>query len=90
MDIKITKDNYGHLYAVDGIVAMFQFVYKADRDEWFFWLPGRNAYDPTIIKGKEFPLDYFTNACRCIHFLREDDGLDDVVNIINYRLVKQK
>ena len=51
MEIKITKDNYGHLYAVEGVVAMFQFGYQADRNEWLFWMPGR-AYDPTIIKGK--------------------------------------
>ena len=89
MEIKITKDNYGHLYAVEGVVAMFQFGYQADRNEWLFWMPGR-VYDPTIIKGKEFPLGYFTDACRAIHFLREDDGLDDVVNITNYKLVKQK
>ena len=90
MDIKITKDNYGRLFAVEGVVAMFQFGYQADRDEWLFWMPGRGAYDPTIIKGKDFPLEYFTNACRAVHFLREDGGLDEVVNIFNYKLVKRK
>lgn len=81
MEIKITKDSYGHMMATEGVISLFEFEYRAKTDAWYFWLPGR-AHDPHIVVGKKFPMDYFIDACRAVHFLRNNAGLDESVIMV--------
>ena len=86
MEIKITKDCYGHMAAVEDADILFEFEFRHDADSWYFWLPGR-LFDPCVIKGKKFPLEYFSNACRACHFLRKDGGIDVSLDIVGYKNV---
>ena len=69
MNIEITKDRYGCLYArrAETHETLFQFDYRTKHEAgpaWFFWL--RNSYSPHKLFGKkkDFPMDFFVNACR--------------------------
>lgn len=89
MEIKILKDCYGHMFALDGTVALFEFEFREDPGSWFFWMPGRSFY-PRIIPGKVFPMGYFLDACRAVNFIRKDIRLDEVVTVkgIEHTIVK--
>lgn len=80
MEINIKKDCYGHMMATEGAVLLFEFEFRNDSGAWFFWMPGRQ-FDPCVIPGKKFPKDYFFNACRAVHFIRKDTGIDESVTV---------
>lgn len=80
MEIKITKDTYGHMKAVEDGLNLFEFEFRHDDDAWYFWMPGRE-YAPCVIPGKKFPMNYFLDACRARHFLIHDDGIDEKVHV---------
>jgi len=73
MNIKIYKNKNGNLLATTGCVYLFQFAHRVvdgvtnEDGAWYFWLNG--DFDPTIIKGKEFPMEYFENSCRAKGFI---------------------
>ena len=87
MEIIIKKNQYGSLFAhtkKDG-APLFQFEYRTPKlggPGWYFWLRGN--YDPDIFKGtrKNFPMDFFTRACRAKSFIRFGFGIDDTVSIV--------
>ena len=83
MDIKIFKDDWGMLYAMDGYKSSFKFSHRKDENLWYFWMPGHD-YDPMIFKGR-FPLSYFQDACRAIHFIDHGEGLGDIVIVVKGR-----
>lgn len=87
MDIKIRKNKYGSLFAVDAETnrELFQFEYRRKCDggpAWFFWLRGQYDPDKVFGKKKDFPMNFFVNACRAKCFLLLGRNLDDVVNIV--------
>lgn len=50
---------------------------------WYFWLRGN--YNPYIFNGKkkDFPMEFFVNACRAKSFTLFGKGIDDEVNIVS-------
>ena len=78
MDINITKDNYGSLFAhtTNSAFPLFQFEYRDTEDKggpaWYFWLRGDN--DPDIFEGKKFPYGYFKGACIAKSFILNPTG----------------
>ena len=89
MRILITKDRYGHMRALEGVSVLFEFDFRTDANAWLFWTPGRE-FNPCVIPGKKFPMKYFADACRAVHFLRNDSGLNEsvIVEGIKYTIVK--
>ena len=79
MDINIKKDNAGCLVAFGNHIALFKFTY--DKNSWYFWI--RGAFDPEVIKGRQFPMDFFVDACKAKHFLRVGGKLAEEINIIS-------
>ena len=75
MKIKIIRDKWGSLFAMDGIYPLFQFEYRKSENRWLFWL--RGDYDPAIFIGRDFPVKFFVNACRAKHFIMFADGCDN-------------
>lgn len=88
MDITITKNNYGSLFAhtADSAFPLFQFEYRKDEKwggpAWYFWL--RGDYDPDIFKGekKDFPMEFFVSACKAKAFIRHGVSLSDEIVIV--------
>lgn len=64
--VTIQKNKYGSLFA-DAPMRLFQFEYRKDDRNWFFWL--RGVYDPDIIPGRRFPMEFFQNACLAKFFI---------------------
>lgn len=64
--VTIQKNKYGSLFA-DAPMRLFQFEYRKDDRSWFFWL--RGVYDPDIIPGRRFPMEFFRNACLAKFFI---------------------
>ena len=89
MEIKITKEHNGHMYAQEGVAVLFEFEFREESGAWLFWMPGR-PYDPCKIPGKKFPMGYFLDACQACHFLRNDGGLNESVTVtgITHTIVK--
>ena len=90
MKITITKKDKDSisLFAVadSTFIPLFQFEYR-DTEEmggpaWYFWL--RGGYDPDIFKGekKDFPMDFFKDACRARLFIYTGKGLHEDVEIV--------
>ena len=85
MEITIEKNKYGSLFAYNekSNYPLFQFEYRHRKEDggraWYFWLRGN--YDPDIIGGgkKDFPMEFFLDACRAKS--RERDGLDEQATI---------
>ncbi len=88
MEIEIVKNKYGSLFAVDtkSLYGLFQFEYRKTKDmggpAWYFWLRGGN--DPDIFNGKkkDFPMEFFTNACKSKLFILTGKGMDEDVEIV--------
>ena len=84
MEIEIVKNRYDSLFAVDTKTnyGLFQFEYR-NKDlggpAWYFWLRGN--YDPDIFNGKrkEFPMEFFNNACKAKLFLLTGKWDDEVI-----------
>ena len=77
-----SKDRAFSAYAENDFVPLFHFEYRSEVPAWYFWL--RGEANPTIIKGqrKDFPIEFFENACRAKYFIRFEKGINDEVNII--------
>lgn len=74
MKISIENNRYGSLFAVDAEskTILFQFEYRTKADggpAWFFWLRGN--LDPDTIEGKkkDFPMQFFKDACKAKAFI---------------------
>ena len=88
MDIIITKDKYGSLFAhtQHTLYPLFQFEYRETEEmggpAWYFWL--RGDYDADIFKGKrtEFPMNFFLDACRAKNFIQYGGSLTEDAKII--------
>lgn len=88
MDINITKDNYGSLFAhtTNSAFPLFQFEYRDTEDKggpaWYFWL--RGGYDPDIFKGKkkDFPMEFFVSACKSKAFIHYGVSLNEEITIV--------
>ena len=85
LEIRIIKNQYGSLFAYDGLRELFQFEERGTdgglgTGMWFFWPHG--TYNPVKFTG-EFPMKYFLNLCKAYAFvLGEDTDLADEVKII--------
>ena len=88
-DIKIQGDKYGSLFAfgANDFYPLFQFEYRENENlggpAWYFWLRGN--YDPNIFKveKKDFPMEFFKDACRAKMFIRDGGKMCDDVNIVS-------
>lgn len=88
MDIIITKDKYGSLFAhtPETHYPLFQFEYRETEDmggpAWYFWL--RGDYDPDTFKGtrKDFPMQFFLDACRAKNFIYYGGSLSEEATIV--------
>ena len=85
MDIEITRNKYGSLFAVVNGFALFQFEYRSKNmggPAWYFWL--RGSYSPDIKAGRkaDFPMDYFISAVRAKAFIELGYELTDEVSIV--------
>ena len=88
MKIEIVKNQCGSLFAIDNesCYGLFQFEYRETEEmggpAWYFWLRGN--YDPDIFEGKkkDFPMDFFKDACRAKIFILTGKGLHEDVEII--------
>ena len=73
-------------YAEGTYYPLFQFEYRDTESmggpAWYFWL--RGSYDPDIFKGsrKEFPMDFFKDACRAKAFIYKGKGMHEEVEIV--------
>ena len=86
MKINIERNRYGSLFAVDAEskTIFFQFEYRAKADggpAWFFWL--RGDFDPDTIEGKkkDFPMQFFKDACKAKAFIF-NGAMPDEVEIV--------
>ena len=43
MEIKITKDHNGHMYAQEGVAVLFEFEFREESGAWLFWMPARRV-----------------------------------------------
>lgn len=81
IDIQIRKNSHGNLSAyvdrggrIDSFNELFQFAYRKDEQgnngRWLFWLTHHNH--PTIFAcaRKDFPMQFFLDACRAKYFIR--------------------
>ena len=87
MEIRIVKDNYGSLFAYNEkyAFALFQFEYRDERmggPAWYFWL--RGDFIPVILEceKKDFPMQFFLDACKAKSFLLRCGELDEDVVIV--------
>ena len=74
MKINIERNLYGSLFAIDAEsqTILFQFEYRRKDlggPAWFFWLRGN--LDPDTIEGKkkDFPMQFFKDACKAKAFI---------------------
>lgn len=66
-----------------GWCNLFHFAYRKELGAWLFWL--RGVRDPETFEGKEFPMDFFLDACRAKDFMLFGGRLDPEVNILSGR-----
>lgn len=62
-----------------GWCVLFHFAYRKELGGWAFWLRGDR--NPERFPGKDFPINYFLDACRAKDFILFGGSLDSVVNI---------
>jgi len=84
MEINITvrKDRYGSKFAFAGDHELFQFEERTHNGaQWYFWPAGN--YNPTVFNGKEFPMNYFVDACKAKYMLdMKETSLPEKVNVV--------
>lgn len=80
INIKITGN--GTLEAMCGCLYLFTFEYRDWYDKkWYFW--PNSDFNPTILDGPEFPVEYFNNLCKAKYFcLTGTDVWPEEVKII--------
>lgn len=84
IDITITKDEYGQLRANKNGLCLLKFEWREEEGDWYFWLA--NNYCPTVFEGREFPMEFFTDACRAMAFVTRwyrGDRLPDGIQIVS-------
>ena len=97
LNIQIRRNEHGNLSAIfeteDGKAhsfnSLFQFAYRKGENEfegtpcWCFWLyRGFRASHTFKGERKDFPVEFFLNACRAKYFLHpRGEKLPDKVNI---------
>lgn len=79
IDIQIKTNGGGQLVACYGNYSLFAFEYRKEKGCWYFW--PRSPYIPAVIPGREFPMEFFRDACRAKHFIKAfpDAMADDIV-----------
>lgn len=81
MEIRVKKNDNGNLCACNNNgISLFDFAYRDLIGGWCFWL--KDNYNPTIKKGKEFPMKFFLDACRTMDFLIFQNFLDIDAEIV--------
>ena len=86
MELKITikrtpNENLGAFCANETRFELFQFAYRKELKSWLFWLHGN--YDPKRFADQPFPVEFFKNACRAMHFMLYGGKLPDSVKIVS-------
>lgn len=85
MEIAIIKNDTA-LLAVCKYETLFQFEYREDEimggPAWYFWLYGN--HNPNIFPGekKDFPMEFFKDACRALAFVHRVGQLNEEITII--------
>ena len=85
LKIRIIKNQYGSLFAYDGLKELFQFEERGMDDglgkgKWFFW--PRGNFDPEKFVGA-FPMTYFKDLCKAFAVIcGHGEEMADEVEII--------
>ena len=71
------------------ISELFQFDYRKELLAWLFWMTGN--YTPQNFSGKEFPEQYFIDACKAKYLILYGKCLPESVEIVSGKeLITQK
>lgn len=82
LKIQIKKNEHGNLSAiidsdkdVNSLNTLFEFAYRKECGAWLFWLGRHNI--PKEFRGpkKDFPMQFFKDACRAKYFLHPAGGI---------------